>query len=264
MADYGLVSIITPSYNSAGFIAETINSILSQTYTNWELLITDDCSSDESCQVIRSYAAKDARIQLFLLNENSGAGVARNNSIKNARGRFLAFCDSDDRWYPGKLENQLSFMINNGYEFTYSSYDTCDEGGNVIGYVNCLKRLSYITLIRDNGIGCLTCIYDTHKIGKVFMPTMRKRQDWGLWLSIIKRTGKAYGLQERLALYRVRKNSISSNKIEMLKYNFQLYHKVEGIPSFLSILLIICYFLPYYFYKKLLQKKNSLSLNKQQ
>ena len=254
MMDYGLVSIITPSYNSASFKAETIEAVLAQTYTNWELLITDDCSTDDTCKIISQYCEKDKRIKLFHLPTNGGAGKARNNSIKEAQGRFIAFCDSDDRWYPEKLEKQLKFMLDNNYELTYTSYDVTDEPGNFIGKVKCLKKLSYCTLLRDNGIGCLTAMYDSQRIGKMYMPLIRKRQDWCLWLSIIKKTGYAYGLQEYLSIYRERKNSISANKIEMLRHNYRVYNEVEGYGKITSFFLLMGYFMPYYFYKKIKNK----------
>lgn len=254
--DYGLVSIITASYNCSEFIGETIKSIQAQSYTNWELVITDDCSTDESFNLIKEYADKDSRIKIFKLKQNSGAGVARNNSIANANGRFIAFCDSDDRWYSNKLERQLEFMTQGGYSLTYTSYDTCNEAGEINGFVKCLTQLSYVKIIRDNGIGCLTAIYDADKIGKHFMPTIRKRQDWCLWIDIIKKTGTAYGLQESLALYRIRNGSISSNKLAMLRYNFDVYNKVLNFNRYKSAVLLGGYFLPYYFYKKLKQKLN--------
>lgn len=256
MHDYGMVSIITASYNCSDFIAETIESILSQTYKNWELLITDDCSSDNSRDVIKSYADKDPRIKLLELSKNSGAGVARNNSIREARGRYIAFCDSDDRWYPEKLERQLEFMVKNDVGLCYTSYDTCDEAGKIIGYVKCLPRLTMRKILRDNGIGCLTAVYDSEKIGKHYMPAIRKRQDWCLWIDIITSTGPAYGIQEPLSLYRVRSGSISSNKMEMLRYNYNVYHDVLGYDKLTSALILCGYFLPYYFYKKFKQKQD--------
>ena len=213
MENRGLVSIITPAFNSSRFIRETIESILAQTYPYWELLITDDCSTDDTVEIVQQYVDRE-------------------------------------------LERQLAFMVENGYQLTYTSYDIINEDGENKGKVNCLKRLSYLTLLRDNGIGCLTAIYDTEKLGKVFMPTIRKRQDWCLWLSIIKRTRFAFGLRESLALYRDRKGSISSNKVEMLKHNFRVYHEVEKYNSIASAILLTCYFLPYYFYKKAKQKFN--------
>jgi len=127
MDNFGLVSIITPSYNSSSFIAETIESILSQTYLNWELLITDDCSTDRSVEIIERYIQRDSRIKLFRLEKNCGAGVCRNRSISEAKGRFIAFCDSDDRWCPEKLEKQLAFMRGKDCALSYTSYMTCDE-----------------------------------------------------------------------------------------------------------------------------------------
>ena len=254
MTDYGLVSIITASFNCSAYIGETIESIISQTYKNWELLITDDCSTDDSREMIMRYAAKDSRIKLLKLDKNSGAGIARNNSISEAKGRFIAFCDSDDRWSPEKLERQLQFMVDNKYGLTYTSYDTCDESGNINGYVECLKKLNYAKILRDNGIGCLTAIYDAANIGRHYMPSIRKRQDWCLWIDIIRKTGAAYGLREPLALYRVRQGSISSNKKEMLRYNHAVYHEVLHFNSMFSWVILGGYFMPYYFYKKIKQK----------
>ncbi len=249
-----LVSIITPSYNSAEYIGATIESIMAQTYGNWELLITDDCSTDSSREVIKEYVDRDSRIRLMCLDKNSGAGVARNNSIREAKGRYIAFCDADDRWYPDKLEKQLRFMKEMDSSLSYTSYRTCDESGNINGYVECLKRLTYPRILRDNGIGCLTAMYDSTKIGKHYMPHIRKRQDWCLWIDIIRTCHKADGLQEPLALYRLRTGSISSNKIEMLKYNFNVYHQVLKYNRLVSSLMLGGYFMPYYFYKKLKQK----------
>ncbi|WP_300502376.1 glycosyltransferase family 2 protein [uncultured Duncaniella sp.] len=256
MQDYGKVSIITASWNCADFIGETIESITAQTYKNWELLITDDCSTDNSREVIAEYTKRDSRIKLFKLKKNSGAGIARNNSIEHASGRYIAFCDSDDRWMPNKLERQIGFMAENNYGLTYTSYDTCNESGEIIGYVECLPRLSRAKILRDNGIGCLTAIYDTNIIGKHFMPSIRKRQDWCLWIDIISSHGAAYGLREPLALYRVRQGSISSNKVQMLKYNYNVYHQVLGYNPVWSACLLGGYFLPYYFYKKFKQKQD--------
>ncbi len=163
MNSYGLVSIITPSYNCAQFIAETIDSIVSQTYPEWELLVTDDCSTDNSRDIIRGYADRDKRIRLFELDKNSGAGVARNNSIKEAKGRYIAFCDSDDRWYPDKLQKQLAFMAEKDCAFSYTSYMTCDENGENQGIVVCRRRETLSSMQRDDKIGCLTAMYDTEK-----------------------------------------------------------------------------------------------------
>lgn len=257
ITDYGLVSIITASYNSSKFIEETLESILNQSYKNWELIITDDCSCDNTCEIIEKYAARDERITLIKLPENNGAGVARDSSIKAANGRFIAFCDSDDRWAPDKLEKQLKFMVDNDYKLTYTSYRTCTEEGEINGYVKCLPKINRRKIIRDNGIGCLTAIYDAGKIGKQYMPSLRKRQDWCLWMDIISKYGAAYGLQEPLAIYRITRGSVSRSKTSLLKYNFDVYHKFLGYNKLTSAIILSCYFMPYYIFKKIKQKLDS-------
>ncbi|KAA6310586.1 putative teichuronic acid biosynthesis glycosyltransferase TuaG, partial [termite gut metagenome] len=221
-----LVSIITPTYNSSQFIKETINSILNQSYTNWELLITDDCSTDNSIEIISQYAQQDSRIKLFCLSENSGAGIARNNSIKYAKGRFIAFCDSDDKWLPEKLEKQVAFMLKHEYALVYSSYFTCTENGKLEGKVLCRPEVSYYDLVKENCIGCLTAMYDTKRLGKIYMPTIRKRQDWALWLITLKQCRYAYGILDPLAIYRLRRNSLSSNRLNLISYNIKIYRDV--------------------------------------
>ena len=249
------LTILVVTYNQEQYVQQCLDSIIGQNVNfDYEIIIGDDCSIDNTEDIVNKYMKIDSRIKFFKLDTNSGAGVARNNSIKNAQGRFLAFCDSDDCWHPEKLEVQLAFMNEHNYEFSYTSYDTCNEDNKIIGYVKCKKKISYITLLKDNGIGCLTSIYDTARIGKIYMPTIRKRQDWGLWLSVIKKTHYAYGLQKSLAKYRIRENSISANKLSMLKYNYKLYNNVEGFSKISSFILLVFYFLPYYFYKKLKQK----------
>lgn len=254
MQDYGLVSIITPSYNCARFIEATIRSIQSQTYENWELLITDDNSTDSSCNLIEKISRKDKRIKLFKLEKNSGAGVARNNSIKNAHGKFIAFCDSDDQWLPNKLKEQLSFMIAKDCALSYTSYLVCNERGDDCGVIHCKPTTSYANILQDNRIGCLTAMYNSEKIGKQYFPDIRKRQDWALWIKIIKEFGNAYGLDIPLAKYRIRQDSISANKFKLIKYNYSIYRDILNFNPFVSAVLLACYFMPYYAYKKVVQK----------
>lgn len=251
MKDHGLVSIITPSYNSSAFIGQTIESILSQTYTNWELLITDDCSEDNTQEIVDSYQQIDSRIKLFRLDKNSGAGIARNHSIKMAKGRFIAFCDSDDRWYPEKLEKQLAFMAKKRCTLSYTSYMTCDEMNTIIGIVVCNRQINYQSMKRDDGIGCLTAIYDSSVFGKIYLPDMRKRQDWGLWLKIMQECKIAYGMKEPLAIYRIHSNSISYNKFTLVNYNAAIYQRVLGYSWLRAYLTFFLGFLPSYFWKKL-------------
>lgn len=250
MNDYGLVSIITPCYNSADYIGQMIESVLRQTYTHWELLITDDCSTDESVSIVRSYAEKDNRVKLFQLEKNSGAGVARNKSIEMAEGRFIAFLDSDDRWMAEKLEKQLAFMQEQDCALSYTAYLLCDDENRQKGIIVGRKKETFFSMLCDDGIGCLTAIYDTEKVGKVFMPQLRKRQDWGLWLTIMKRCRVAYGLKEPLAIYRLRSGSISHNKRSLVRFNIAVYRVVLGYSSLMSHCLFAFLFLPGYFWKK--------------
>lgn len=250
-----LVSIITPTYNSAVFIASTIESIQAQTFTDWELLITDDCSTDNTIDIISCFEEKDSRIKHFVLPVNSGAGVSRNNSIEHAVGRYIAFCDSDDRWYPTKLERQLKFMETNQCGLCFGSYDECDESGAICGFVRARKQLTCVDIMHCNQVGCLTAIYDTNIVGKVFMPTLRKRQDWALWIKVIERCGVAYSIPEPLGIYRVRQNSISRNKLDLVKYNAAVYNQVYGFPKWKAILYTVLVNIPTIALKKQWQKK---------
>lgn len=225
-----LVSIITPSFNSANYISNTIDSIISQTFTEWELFIIDDCSTDNSIEVISEWCKKDSRINLIQLHENSGAAVARNKGIEAAKGRFIAFLDSDDKWLPNKLEKQLQFMQKNNYEFTYTAYNKVTPDGTILGEMGVPKKLKYSDLLKKCEIGCLTAMYDTSRLGKVYMPLIRKRQDLGLWLKILKNTKYAYGLNEILSSYTLRKDSISSNKRQAASYTWRLYRDIEKLP----------------------------------
>lgn len=254
MIDFGLVSIITPSYNCASFIGETIESILAQTYINWELIITDDCSSDNSRDIIQSFVAKDSRIRLLVLDRNSGAGVARNNSIHAAKGRFIAFCDSDDRWYPEKLEKQLTFMKGLDCAMSHTSYMTCDENNKITGIVICRKKESLNSMCKDDKMGFLTVVYDTQKTGKVYMPDLRKRQDWALKLKILKICNNAYGMKEPLAYYRKHSDSISSNKRSLVKYNIAVYREIFGWSKVKSNLFFYFIFMPTHLFKLIFLK----------
>lgn len=228
-----LVSIIMPTYNSAVTISESIESVLTQTYTNWELLITDDLSTDNSEEVVNEYTKKDNRIKLFSLGENGGAGKARNNSIKHANGRFIAFLDSDDIWLPQKLEIQISFMLDNNYAFTYTAYQKFISEED-LGIVIPPSSITYNRLLYSNVIGCLTAIYDTAYVGKQYMPLIRKRQDMGLWLNILKIIPKAYCLNEVLAKYRI-DSGMSQDKLSAVKYQWEFYRNVVGLGFFRSL-----------------------------
>ena len=246
-----MVSVITPTYNSAKYIEDTIDSIQSQTYENWELLITDDCSEDDTMAILKRYSRRDNRIKVFKLEKNSGAGVARNNSIQHASGRYIAFCDSDDRWLPEKLQAQLDFMEEHGLSCTYSSYYTCDENGETTGVIKAAPKMTYARMLTNNYIGNLTFIYDIVQVGKVFMPELRKRQDWALGLRVMRKAQNTLGIEKPLAIYRKRQDSVSSNKLELLRYNFLIYRKELqfSVPKSFFYMLV---FLVNFFVKKVI------------
>lgn len=229
-----LVSIITPCFNNETTIDDTIKSVCIQSYERWELIIIDDCSSDSTAEIVKNWIQKDDRIRLITLNENSGAATARNIGIKAAQGRFIAFLDADDLWLVNKLERQIDYMLLNSIDLTYSAYEKIDIKGTILGKVGVSLMLSYTDLLKKCEIGCLTAVYDTERIGKIYMPIIRKRQDLGLWLSILKVTPYAYGLNEVLAQYRVRSDSISANKRNAAAYTWHLYRNVEKLDWFKS------------------------------
>lgn len=235
------VSIITPTYNSQEHIGKTIESIQAQTYGNWELLITDDYSTDATVDIIYSFQKNDSRIKLYRLKKNQGPGVARNNSIKQSSGRFIAFCDSDDQWRAKKLEKQISFMKNNKLAFSCTTYEVIDETGKKIRIDKPPKQLNYKLMLYNNYVGCLTVIYDTNILGKQYMPKIRKRQDWVLWLKIFQKIGQTQALDENLAIYLDRSTSISSNKLIMFKYNWMVYRNELGFNIIKSFVFLIIF-----------------------
>lgn len=242
-----LVSVIMPTFNESRYIAASIESVLQQTYRNIELLITDDCSSNhEVVDILEHYRKKDSRVKVFYLPENKGAGNARNKSVEEASGRYIAFCDSDDRWLPDKIEKQVAMMKENNCCLCFSEYLTCDEDDNITGFVTAPKKTTLSKTKKDNRIGCLTGIYDTKPYGKFFFPTMRKRQDWALFLNILKKCDYGIGIQEPLAIYRKRTNSISNNKSNLFKYNALVYQEIFGFSVLKSYLYLFLVFIPLY------------------
>jgi len=226
-----LVSIIMPVYNSEKTITESIEGILCQIYDNWELLITDDGSNDKSLEIINKYSLSDERIKIFTQN-NSGASIARNNSIKNASGRFIAFCDSDDIWVPKKLDFQIKFMIKNELSFTYSSYQKFKNKSDFGGIVKAPQKVTYESLLRIDSIGCLTAIYDCSILGKRYFKNIGTSEDYDLWLSIFKEIGFTYGICEVLAYYRISNNSISANKITAAKNHWKVLSNIDELSFF--------------------------------
>ncbi|HGG04149.1 MAG TPA: glycosyltransferase family 2 protein [Aliiroseovarius sp.] len=224
-----LVTIITPAYDAERFIAEAISSVQAQTIENWEQIIVDDGSSDLTSQIAKDFAATDARIKIVRLPRNSGAAVARNHAIRLARGRFIAFLDSDDLWHPEKLERQIAYMHDQDAALCFAAYDIIGETNRKIGLKRVPSKVQYHDLLKRNRIGCLTVLYDTQKLGKIDMPLIRKRQDLGLWLKILKRVDHAHGIKDVLATYRQHKNSLSANKLSAASYTWRLYRKIEKL-----------------------------------
>lgn len=231
MADQ-LVSIITPVYNAARFVRETISSVQAQTYTDWEMLLVDDGSSDDSWMIIAEIAAMDKRLRLIRLEKNSGAAVARNTAIKEARGRYIAFLDADDKWVPEKLSRQIAFMQETGCALSYTAYYVMREDGQPSGIIiHCPETVSYRQLLMENRIGCLTAIMDVRQCGKLEMPLITKRQDYGLWLTILRNGLSARGINAPLAYYRKYSTSLSGNKWKTIRYNWTLLRDHQGLSA---------------------------------
>lgn len=232
----GLVSIIMPTYNCGRFITETIESIQAQTYANWEIEIVDDCSKDDTREIVAALIEKDPRIHYYCLECNSGAAVARTEAMKRARGEYMAFCDSDDLWMPNKLELQLAFMNDNGYAFSCTAYEQIDEESNSLNRViKTVKKTDYNRLLLDCPVGNSSVMYNVGMMGKFEVPNIRKRNDDALWLTMLKKEKYIWGMPDVLMRYRIRKNSISSNKLSVIKYHWILYRQIEHLSVFRSV-----------------------------
>ncbi len=244
-----LVSIITPLYNSEAFILECIQSLQKQTFPNWEQLVVDDASTDQSLRLVQKIALQDHRIKLVSLPKNKGAAFCRNLATEKASGTFIAFLDSDDFWAPEKLEKQINFMQSQGASVSFTNYLHVDETGGALGKrIKAIKKLSYSKQHCNNYIGNLTGIYNASKLGKIMAPNIRKRQDWAVWLEAIRRSEKpALGLQEDLAYYRVREGSISSSKWRLIKYNYLFYRDFLGYSILKSGYWLLRFFWEYFF-----------------
>ena len=232
--DYGLVSIVMPVYNAEPFIKESIESVLTQTYPNFELILSNDCSTDGSEAVIASF--DDPRIVYLKTESNSGAAATRNLAIGAARGKWIAFLDSDDLWAPEKLERHLAFMVERGIAFSFTSYRVVNsEGEKIVDYEPKGDVYTYKQILKHNVIGCSTVIYNAETLGKVFMPIAEKREDLACWLEILRGGEKGWCLHELLATYKVHTNSVSSNKLKMIKYQWRVYRKNEKLSFFRSL-----------------------------
>lgn len=258
--DYGLVSIITPSYNSEKYIRETIESVINQTYRNWELLITDDCSTDHTVEIIQAFCKRDNRIKLFRLQKNSGAGAARNNSIRQANGVYMAFLDSDDLWLPSKLERQISFMYENNFLVSHTSSLTCDEQGKIYAFNPAYKTVTYKDICNCDKCGTTELIYNIDKLGKFEMPILRKRQDWAFKILLLRKAKIAHGMYDTLSIYRTRSESLSRKKLSLIKYNVQVYKTILKLNTLQAYLKFLFMFMPSFLCKRLRQKIANSSL----
>lgn len=227
-----MVSIVTPTYNSLEFIADTYACIAAQTHRRWEWLITDDCSSDGSLQWLQRLAERDPRVKPRANSENSGAAVTRNGSIARASGDYLAFIDSDDYWEPEKLERQLQFM-GEKIDFSFTAYAIMDEGGNLTGQLVDANRSGSFgyedMLCKAATLGCSTVMLRRSAFADLSMPLIRTGQDYALWLKLLKTGKRAHLIGEPLTRYRITPNSISRNKVKKAKRQWQIYREIEGL-----------------------------------
>lgn len=230
-----LVSVIMPAYNCEKFISASIESVISQTYENWELLIVDDCSIDNTHKIVNQYASKDSRIKLFRQNTNLGVSHARNRAIKESDGRYIAFLDSDDIWKKEKIELQIEFMKKNNYPFTFTAYEIIKESGEKTNKIfEVPDEIKYDQYLKNTIIGCLTVVIDKKVIEKVYMPH-EPLEDVLTWMEILKSGFNAQGLNENLALYRITGGSASSNKIMNAKKYYKLLRENQKLPLLYSL-----------------------------
>ena len=237
-----LVSIIVPCYNSSKFICQCIDSVLIQSYSNWEMLIVDDCSSDNYRDLILKYSQSNKKIKTFFLEKNVGPAEARNIAISNAKGKYIAFLDSDDVWRKHKLERQINFMNNNKISFSFTSYQPISENGEKkYSVINVPKKIGYHGYLKNTIIGCLTVVIDREEVGEFQMPNITSSHDMALWLLIMKRDFFAFGLNENLAYYRLVSTSNTSKKWKAAKDVWNVYRSVEKLNIFHSFICFVGY-----------------------
>lgn len=235
-----LVSIIIPTYNCGDFIGKALDSILQQTYMNYEAIIIDDCSTDNTAQVAKGYENKDSRFKYYRLNNNLGAAAARNKGIELANGKYIAFLDADDVWFSNKLSKQIEFMKHNKYNFTCTSYTKINKEGVYLNATIRAKNRSDYNDILKRCPGNSTVIYNAEMLGKFRIPEIRKRNDYVMWLQIAKREKYLFGLDQPLGSHRLRKGALSRSKVGLIKYHWIIYRKIENLSVVRSFYLI-CY-----------------------
>lgn len=237
-----LVSVIMPSYNAERYITESMESVLAQTYANWELVITDDCSTDSTPMIAETYGKKDPRIKFCIAKQHSGIAETRNQSLLRAQGRFIAFLDNDDLWVAEKLEKQVRFMLEHDHSFSYSEYELLNEDGTPKGKtIKTAGIIDYHKYLRNTIIGSGTIMLDREKTGPLTMPDNATSDDMALWCKILREGHKAHPIKEVLMKYRVRSNSASANKWKAAKDVWRVYRKQEHLSFFFSLWCFIGY-----------------------
>ena len=240
----GLVSIIVPVYNSEEYLAATMDSVLAQSYPNWELLLVDDCSTDASAEIIRGYMAQDDRIRYIPLTTNSGAAIARNTALEASRGRYIAYLDADDLWFPRKLERQITFLRENNVAFSCCAYEKIDQDGTSLQKIVWMpKTLNYHQYLKNTIIQTVGVIVDTKLVDPslLVMPNVRRGQDCATWLQILKNGTLFHGQPEVLAAYRRVATSLSANKLRAFKRTWHIYRQVEHLSLPYAVWCQICY-----------------------
>lgn len=237
-----VISIITPAYNSSEYISDTINSVLNQTYSDWEMIIVDDCSKDNTYQIAEMYAKKDSRVKAFKNEKNCGVATTRNIALSYATGEYISFLDSDDLWKPEKLSTQINFMKKNNYAFTYTEYQMFNSQTGKLGKVISVpKKMSSKDIYKNTAIGCLTVMVNRKMTGEFEFPMLQHAEDQCTWQSILNRGFTAYGLDENLSLYRVSSNSLTANKSKALKKQWQMYREYNKLSVLKSAYYLFCY-----------------------
>ncbi|ELJ8549488.1 glycosyltransferase [Vibrio cholerae] len=249
MKEEKLVSIIMPAYNSSRFIKDSIESVLSQSYSNWELLVVDDCSTDDTALIVKWHEKKDKRVKYIKMEANTGSPSGpRNKGLEEARGEYIAFLDSDDLWKFQKLEKQIDFMVNNNYEFICSSYEIISEEGEKIGTYKPSESVDYEMMLKNNSVGCLTAVVKRSLIEGYSFPRCG-HEDYALWLKLVKKTYKIYACCETLAAYRKVSNSVSSNKMKVFKFFWHIYRYEENLSILKTLYLCSRYFVNVLWFK---------------
>lgn len=235
-----LVSVAMPLYNCENFVLDSVQSVLSQTYVNWELIIIDDKSTDHSYSIVKELADNEPRIQLHQLKSNKGAAEARNYAIELAQGKYIAFLDSDDLWLPEKLEKQIGLMEKENILLSHSSYCTIDEQGRTTGIFNAKEIVTYDDMLKTSFIGTLTTVYNAKELGKYYFEKIG-HEDYVMKLQMLKKVKFAEGIIEPLAKYRLVSNSLSRNKLKAASWQWRIYRKVENISMMKSLYYLIHY-----------------------